>query len=166
MGYGNEAVFLTDQERVTLRELGVPLTGGAMEGLQAEFAEIYGVFCGAMETITVYCSGEQPSFLFRRLSALSGGITQADTLVGFALSDEFDAGSYLVRYQAEKEADELNLSDAYRKAADHRSYELGAIGHDNIRSLYGSTLNLSASQIDRQAECRMSYFLKYGLRAQ
>jgi len=27
-------------------------------------------------------------------------------------------------------------------------------------------LNLSASQIDRQAECRLSYFLKYGLRAQ
>ena len=165
-GYSGASGVLTDQERVTLRELGVPLTGGAMEGLQAEFAEIYGVFCGAMETITVYCSGEQPSFLFRRLSALSGGITQADTLVGFALSDEFDAGSYLVRYRAEKEADELNLSDAYRKAADHRSYELGAIGHDNIRSLYGSTLNLSASQIDRQAECRMSYFLKYGLRAQ
>ena len=34
-----------------------------------------------------------------------------------------------------------------------------------MQALYGSTLNLSASQIDRQAECRLSYFLKYGLRA-
>ncbi|MBQ5886321.1 MAG: hypothetical protein IIW82_01560, partial [Clostridia bacterium] len=52
---------LTDQERVAMRNLGVPLTGGAMEGIQAEFAEIYGVFCGAMETVTVYSSGAQPS---------------------------------------------------------------------------------------------------------
>ena len=39
-GYSGSAGVLTDQERVTLRELGVPLTGGAMEGVQAEFAEI------------------------------------------------------------------------------------------------------------------------------
>ena len=36
-GYSGSAGVLTDQERVTLRELGVPLTGGAMEGVQAEF---------------------------------------------------------------------------------------------------------------------------------
>ena len=36
-GYGGSDGVLTDQERVTLRNLGVPLTGGAMEGLQ---------FCG------------------------------------------------------------------------------------------------------------------------
>ena len=47
-GYSGSAGVLTDQERVALRELGVPLTGGAMEGVQAEFAEIYGCFCGAM----------------------------------------------------------------------------------------------------------------------
>ena len=46
-GYSGSVGLLTDQERVTLRALGVPLTGGAMEGIQAEFAEIYGVFCGA-----------------------------------------------------------------------------------------------------------------------
>ena len=37
---------------------------------------------------------------------------------------------------------------------------------EQIEALYGQTLNLSASQIDRQAECRLSYFLRYGLRAQ
>ena len=46
-GYGGSKGLLTDQERVELRQMGVPLTGGAIEGLQAEFAEIYGVFCGA-----------------------------------------------------------------------------------------------------------------------
>ena len=56
-GYSGSAGVLTDQERVTLRELGVPLTGGAMEGVQAEFAEIYGCFCGAMASVSVFCSG-------------------------------------------------------------------------------------------------------------
>ena len=67
-GYGGASGILTDQERVQLRSMGVALTGGAMEGIQAEFAEIYGVFCGATESVTVYASGEQPSYLFRRLA--------------------------------------------------------------------------------------------------
>ncbi len=165
-GYSGAAGVLTDQERVTLRELGVPLTGGAMEGIQAEFAEIYGVFCGATETITVYCSGEQPSFLFRRLSALCGGVSQAEEGIGFAMADAFDSASYLARRDAEQEAFELGILEQYREASRHRAYRLGKITEENIHSLYGSTLNLSASQIDRQAECRLSYFLRYGLRAQ
>ena len=52
-GYTGSSGILTDQERTALRQLGVPLTGGAVEGIQAEFAEIYGCFCGAMETVTV-----------------------------------------------------------------------------------------------------------------
>jgi pyrimidine operon attenuation protein/uracil phosphoribosyltransferase len=71
-GYSGTTGVLTDQERVTLRQLGVPLTGGNLEGIQAEFAEIYGVFCGATESISVYCSGEQPSFVYRRLLEMSG----------------------------------------------------------------------------------------------
>lgn len=71
-GYSGSKGVLTDQERDALRRMGVPLTGGSMEGIQAEFAEIYGVFCGAQESVTLYCSGEQPSFVFRRLSALAG----------------------------------------------------------------------------------------------
>jgi len=164
-GYSGASGVLTDQERVTLRELGVPLTGGAMEGIQAEFAEIYGVFCGAVETVTVSCSGEQPSFLFRRLSELSGGVQRTEEGIGFALADAFDAGAYLVRRNAEKEASALGILEAYRKASDYSTYQLGRIAEENIRRLYGSTLNLSASQIDRQAECSLSYFLKYGLRA-
>ena len=164
-GYTGSAGVLTDQERVALRELGVPLTGGAMEGIQAEFAEIYGVFGGTTETIRVLYSGDQPSFLFRRLSALSGSIRQAKDNIGFALADSFEAGAYLARRQAEREALSLKLGKEYQTVLDHRSYAMGTVNPENIKKLYGSTLNLSASQIDRFAECRLSYFLKYGLRA-
>ena len=89
-GYSGSVGILTDQERVALRELGVPLTGGAMEGIQAEFSEIYGVFCGAEQTVWVSCFS-QPSFLFRRLENLSGGSRQPDTDMEFSLADPGEA---------------------------------------------------------------------------
>lgn len=165
-GYTGSAGVLTDQERVALRELGIPLTGGAMEGIQAEFAEIYGVFCGAVETIRVYCSGEQPSFVFRRLSELAGGEEQVKTELGFARADAVEAGAYLARWDASEAAQALNVTDSFADTCCRRDYALGKVERENLQRLYGNTLNLSASQIDRQAECRLSYFLKYGLRAQ
>ena len=165
-GYTGSAGVLTDQERVTLRNLGVPLTGGAMEGIQAEFAEIYGVFCGATQSVRVFCSGEQPSFVFRRLSQMAGGDTPLDVALDFALADYNEAGAWLARWNAADTAARLGVLDAYEQTCLRRDYALGKVRRENIDAIYGETLNLSASQIDRQAECRLSYFLKYGLRAQ
>ena len=165
-GYTGSAGVLTDQERVTLREMGVPLTGGAMEGIQAEFAEIYGVFCGARNSMTVYCSGEQPSFVFRRLSELAGGEQECSTSLEYALADGQEAGAYLASLGAEDTAAQLGVLEAYRDTCKKRDHTLGTVQRKQIDALYGTTLQLSASQIDRQAECRLSYFLKYGLRAQ
>ncbi len=164
-GYTGSAGVLTDQERVTLREMGVPLTGGAMEGIQAEFAEIYGVFCGARERVTVYSASEQPSFVFRRLAELAGGEEPAPESLGFARSDAFETGAYLARWEGEAAAAALKAEDAYREVTARRDYAMGAITKENIQKLYGTTLQLSASQVDCQAECRLSFFLKYGLRA-
>ena len=165
-GYSGSSGVLTDQERVALRELGVPLTGGAMEGIQAEFAEIYGVFCGAMETVTVFCSGEQPSFVFRRLTELAGGEKTVTDSFGFAPADPWEAGAWLARWNGNEMAQRLGVLEAYRDTCVRRDYSLGKVEREQIRALYGNTLNLSASQIDRHGECRLSYFLKYGLRAQ
>ena len=164
-GYTGAAGVLTDQERVTLRELGVPLTGGNMEGIQAEFAEIYGVFCGAEETVAVCYSGTQPSFVCRRLARMAGGEQEAAAFIGAAQTDDFEAAAYLARWNAERCAEALGVAESYRQVIERRSFELGSVAREHIDSLYGKTLNLSASQIDRQAECRLSYFLKYGLRA-
>lgn len=164
-GYSGSCGILTDQERVALRELGVPLTGGAVEGIQAEFADIYGVFCGATESITVFYSGDQPSFLFRRLSELSGCVTEENETMGFALADSFEAAAHLVRWNVSAEAEKLGIFEAYQTVLNRSHYTMGDVTKEQVRKLYGDTLNLSASQIDRFAECRLSYFLKYGLRA-
>lgn len=164
-GYGGSKGVLTDQERVALRKLGVTLTGGAMEGIQAEFSEIYGVFCGTRKTVTVSSASGQPSFLFRRLEALAGGSRNLNGLYGTALADRFDAGAFLSRYGAEREAASLNAVEGYRWTQERIHHTLGQVSPEGIQGLYGSALNLSASQVDRKGECRLSYFLKYGLRA-
>lgn len=164
-GYSGSAGVLTDQERVTLRRLGVPLTGGAMEGVQAEFGEIYGVFCGAVKSVTVFCSGKQPSFVFRRLAELAGGVKEYKDDFGYADADATEAGAFLAGWKHKKLAEELNLSRQYAQMLAQAEYKMGKVEFSNLQKLYGSTLALSASQVDKQAECRLSYFLNYGLRA-
>lgn len=164
-GYGGSCGILTDQERVELRNLGVPLTGGAMEGLQAEFAEIYGVFCGAQESVTVVCSDAQPSFVYRRLAAMSGGEIPADTALTAQLRQKMAAGAYLAGLEDETAAQRLKLEKEYREVCDRKRHTFGRVARKNVTGLYGEKLRLSASQVDSQAECRLMYFLKYGLRA-
>lgn len=161
--YSGSAGVFTDQERTLLRQLGVPLTGGALEGLQAEFAEIYDVFCGADLSASVSYSGGQPSFLYRRISELAGGERVVNTL-GVALSDSDECSAYLARLLAENEANELGVGQAYCAMLRRTEQELGIVSSEGIEKLYGSQLILSASQIDKLADCRLAYFLKYGLR--
>ena len=166
--YGGSSGVLSDAERTALRKLGVPLTGGAMEGVAAEFAEIYGCFCAATETITVTCPAGQSAFLYRRLCDMRGfkdGVS-LEPGPGAGMTDIWEAGAYLARWGERKGAVELHLENAYDDARNRAEHTLGRISGEGVRGLYGKQLTLSASQIDRQAECRMSYFLRYGLRAQ
>lgn len=163
-GYSGSSGILTDSERVELREMGVPLTGGALEGIQAEFSEIYGVFCGAEESIQVYSCSEQPSFVFRRLADMAGRVEEAICESGLAFADTLETGAYLAAHNDRKAAEALDVMEEYTAICQKRDYSIGDLESETVKSLYGTTLNLSASQIDRQAECRMSYFLQYGLR--
>lgn len=165
-GYGGAAGLLSDQERVELRSLGVPLTGGAMDSLQAEFAEIYGIFCGAEESITVVTSATQPSFVYSRLASMRGGEMQADTTLTAQLRNPLAAASLLAQYHHGEAAADLGIEKEYQMVSEGKNHSLGRVSGQQIRNLYGNKLYLSASQVDRQAECRLSYFLKYGLRAQ
>ena len=163
-GYGGSSGVLTDQERDALRRMDISLTGGAMEGIQAEFAEVNGVFCGASETVTLSYCGAQPSYVYRRLAELVGGEAEIDTEI-IPTSDGYDAAGILAKFEAAEAAEELGLGKEFAELKQRVGYHLGAVSPEHISSLYGDQITLSASQVDRQAECRLSYFLKYGLRA-
>lgn len=163
-GYGGSKGLLTDQERVLLRKIGVPLTGGAVEGLQAEFAEIYGVFCGAKDTIWVSHSDEEGSYLLRRI-ADAVGKEELPESAGAAAVDVRETGAYLARMQEADIAENLGVEQWYDDTRRRLNYSLGNVSPEGIADLYNQQLNISASQVEQHAECRLSYFLKYGLRA-
>ena len=161
--YGGSSGVLTDQERTALRQMGVPLTGKALEGLQAEFAEIYGVFCCAEETVSISCSGDQPSVVYRRLLQFAGKEIKQRDILGSALGNSLEAAAYLMRNRAPEVAQQLGLEEAYETISKQIGHTLGTISEENIRKLYGNKLRLSASQVDAMAQCRFYYFLRYGL---
>lgn len=164
-GYSGSAGVLTDWERTALREMGVPLTGGALEGLQAELAEIYGVFCGAKYSVTAVCPGGIPSFVYRRIAQMAGGEKIWDGNVALSGIYKGETAAYLVGSGKEEMADLLGLGKLYSEIANGASYHHGTVSFENVRGLYGEMLELSASQVDKFADCRMRYFLQYGLRA-
>ena len=161
--YSGSTGILNDQERAELRTLGVPLTGGAMEGLQAEFADIYGVLCGAENTVTVSCSSGQPSFLYRRLRDMAG---QEKTIspLGIATTNTKETAALLARTNDEKTAKELGVWEDYQQLSEKSSHNLGELTSNTVKKLYGTTLSLSASQVDKLADCRLAYFLRFGLK--
>lgn len=161
--YGNSAGVLTEQERNELRKLGITLQYGAMDTLQGEFSNIYDVFCGARESVTVSCSAEQPSFVMRRLTELSGGEREVDVTLGTASGNPTDASALLTRYKDGDNADLLGISAEYERFLKSSEHSLGCVSNHGIRSIYGDQLRLSASQVDKQADCRLAYFLRYGL---
>ncbi len=155
---------LTDQERTALRGLGVPLTGGAIDGLQISFSEILATFCGAKKSIFVSCSTEQPSFVFKRVKDMASETNQVPVLLGSTRRSRLEAGVLLVRQSSAIAAEKLGVQDTYDKVAKSREYTLGKLSTETVGKLYGTTLNWSASQIDELAKCRLGYFFKYGLR--
>lgn len=163
--YGATSGVLSEHERNALRQMGVPLTGGAAEGLEIEFSEIYSVFCGASESIHVSCLKGQGSFVFRRLTEMAGGEYIPANVLGAAAVQPAEAASYLLRRNEKNAASVLGLDGVYRRVQEKCTYDLGAVTPEGIMGIYGKKLNLSASQIDKLADCRLSYFLKYGIRA-
>lgn len=163
--YGSNGGILTDSERNVLRTLGVPLTGGAADGLQIAFSEIYGVFCGARESACITCPSGQPSYLFKRLEAAAHSNVSDCSALGAVLYNRVEAAAFLARYSEQKAAEQLQLDLEYIDIAGKKKFSHGLVSKENIEKLYGKKLMLSASQIDKQADCRMAYYLRYGLRA-
>lgn len=164
--YAGAAGVLTDQERTELRNLGVPISN-AMDSVSSEFADIYGCFCGATDGIYVSCPAGQTAFVYRRLCVMTDikDGTGVNPGLGAGLNDPWEAGAYLAQWGEESAAEALGVAAGYTQAREKAEFTLGNVQPVNTRKLYGQKLTLSASQIDQQAECRLGYFLRYGLKA-
>ena len=161
-GYSSANSILTDGERDALRKMDVPLTGGSLDGIQVEFSEVYDVFCGAKESVYLYCSDSQPSFVYRRVRDMVGlDASKRDEEI---ICDVYDAAGYLLRHQLPDHAGQLGISEQYSAVSRQSKYELGHIEKENVTKLYGKQLRLSATKVDTYASCRLKFFMQFGMK--
>ncbi len=163
--YGRPSGVLTDQERAALRHLGVPLNGGALDSLQSEFADIYSVFAGAQECIYLSSPSAQTSFVYRRLAEMVGEEQRQGSRFGAVTANPVETAALLARYGKQDTSETLGIQEIYNRYVQCAGHTMGSVSLANTQLLYGRELNLSASQIEKMADCRLAYFLKYGMRA-
>ena len=79
--------------------------------------------------------------------------------IGVATTEPMEASALLVRMNDKTAANNLGLLEEYQNLKDINSHDLGEISAETVSKLYGRTINLSASQVDKLADCRLAYFL-------
>lgn len=172
----SSGVFSGD-DRSRLLEVGLDLGTCGDAELWREFGLIYNCLTLPKETLTMTypASGDnRASVVMNRAKALfEKEIQYIDPLVckmaardsalelaAFSLRDSAGAA-------AASAASYFRETDGKRLELLHRAAEQlrGSLSRDGVRNLYGNTLRLSASRIDRFNSCPFSYFMEYGLKA-
>ncbi len=160
--YPTAGSLLTEQDREALLTLGVRLSGSLPQQMDQELAGLHAVISAATEGLTVTTGGGQEAFLWKRIRALTGDPGEPELS---PYGEAWTAASRLAARGQAEQAETLGISDEYRSVSDRAGYAFGRIRPETVRELYGARLRLSASQIDKAAECRFAYFLRYGIRA-
>lgn len=172
----NGGVFSGD-DRSRLLEVGLDLGTCGDAELWREFGLIYHCLTLPKETLTMtYPAGgeNRPSIVMSRAKALfekeiryidpleckMAARDSALELAAFSLRDSAGtAAASAASYFRESDKERLEL---LQKAAEQLR---GSLSREGVRNLYGNTLRLSASRIDRFNSCPFSYFMEYGLKA-
>ena len=170
--------ILRDEDREALEQREIFLAPHGMEQFHLEIQNLYAALAQPTEKLTVSypaadASGaeKRPSFVVGRIARLLPAVKlekesadKAYRLTGRAAALEY-AGEHidgaLWRYFEGRE-DARGALAAMRDAA---RYTRGRLSSDTVRALYGSTVTLSASRMDKARSCHFAFFLRYGLRA-
>ena len=159
--------LISDAERRRMKAAGLPTAPDGEERIDRDLLTAWTVLTAPSESLTVCCDREAPSYLFTRLEALFPHRKEERALP--LPGDEAGAAALLAgRGEAGREA--LAALPAFREAAraieDRAAYEPGTLDRPTVEALYGPSLSLSASKVDKLAACKYGYFLQYGLKLQ
>lgn len=179
---GEQTGVISEPEREQLRELGLELKEGSAQRLSRE---LYGIYAALTEpSCRVYLSmarsdsaGEslRPAFFVPRVRELfpetpvhtaGDGIfaDSRDTCFEAAASavggEETPLGRAALVWLSGEEHSAHRLEALRRAAAGERPH----LGADAVRQLYGDSVRLSASRIDKFYSCKFAYYLQYGLK--
>lgn len=118
----------------------------------------------AEQRVCLVTDAAQPSFLYSRTASLFPALQPA-------AAEDFPFLRTAPQLRRGPAASALPdwLPEAVQKEARTLSqrcaYSFASMRPEAVRALYGRTIPLSASKIDRFAGCRYAFFLQYGLRA-
>ena len=174
--------IFSDDDRETLRIALLPLGSTAGERLDREFALIYNCLTLPSETLTLsWCAAGRegaramPSFVVTRAAALFGLTPErpdADACRETAPHPAYELAAAAVggaptpqRAAALEYFRQRGQAEALDNLAEAAHLTRGNLSRSAVRALYGDSLRLSASRIDKLASCRFAYFLQYGLKA-
>lgn len=165
---------LDSDDRQALAQRDIPLSDATFDALDNELQNIYACLAQPTEhlhiswPVTDVTGAElRPSFVVERVARLfpRTKICREDgayrlTLPAAALCAAGD-DPQLWRYFAQSPRYAAALSAMERA----RHMERGSLSPEAVRSLYGHSIAMSASRIDRVKSCHFGYFMEYGLRA-
>jgi len=153
-------VFTEDERRVLMEE-GLSMAPLRADAMDREIGSICSALRSARGSVSISCAGDEPSFLLRKLGAIFGGLQEPE--LNPVLLDRAERSAALLRRGALREPD----MDAYQRELWEKShYRFGTVTPEQVRDLYGESVFLSASRIDKFADCRFAFFMKYGLKLQ
>lgn len=173
----NGGGILREEERLALEERDIVLSPHGLSVLHLEFQNLYAAL--AQPTERLYVSypvtdakgGElRPSFVVGRLREICPKVRveKADSGKLYRLTAPVPALEYAGEHMDGRAWRWFEQNGAYqpvlaamrRAAADER----GSLSREAVRSLYGKSITLSASRIDKARSCHFAFFMQYGLR--
>ena len=158
--------LLADPERQKLRSLGVGLAPGRETAVDREMSWVCAALSAAEQRVDLVTASAQPSFLYSRTSALFPAMKELHAEDYPFLPDcAAAAGAALQQPELPDWLPEAVRAEAGTLSRRCR-FDFVPMRAEAVRALYGTTIPLSASKIDRLAGCRYAFFLQYGLRAQ
>ncbi len=155
--------LLTDHERSSLLNVGINLAPCVTANLERELAAIAGVIETPRKCLYFGGVEKRESYYLLRAKKLfphAKHCTSERALIERSYRDHLN---YLLKNPELIGKDNAVHNEALRLS---RKHTLGSLREQTVKQLYGDTLRLSSSKIDKLASCRFGYFLEYGLKAQ
>lgn len=155
--------LLTDSERIDLNREGIEVAPTAAGNLDRELACIDSVLNAPEKRLYLSAIDGAEAYMIKRAMKL---FPHASLVIDPTVCrSEREYLAHLV--SASKTPDENQPMRAQaEKLIAAKTYTPGSLSGEAVKALYGETLRLSASKIDKLAGCRFGYFLEYGLRAE
>ena len=153
-------VFTEDERRVLIEE-GLSMAPLREDAMDRELGNICSALRSARFSASVSCTGEEPSFLLRKLGDCFDGLREMKAVQ--VLLDPAERSAALLRSGA---LEESSMDDYQLRLWEKSRSRFGIVSEEQVRALYGDSVFLSASRIDKFADCRFAFFMRYGLKAQ